>query len=427
MKRRIIAITLAIILIIAIIPMAAIAQPRTVNPTPSTVYVDGERVEFRAYLIDGNNFFMLRALAYALNGTQAQFNVGWDGRTNTITLTSGQPYEVEGGETALGPGTAQTATPTTSRVVLDGVELNLTAYNIGGNNFFRLRDVMRAIDVGVIWDGHANAIMLETSIGYYEAEDFLGSAYTGSTHIEGNMIFMTDMGITDARLAEMIATGEIPATVEVLVLSLNYISDLSPLSSLTNLHYLRLQRNRISDLTPLSSLRNLTSLDLSRNQIQDNHLDALRGLTNLEQLVLSENMISDISSLSSLTNLQRLFLGHNTIEDISPLAMLTELTTLNLQFNRRISNLSPLGGLTNLTSLNFQVNSVSDLQPLSHLVNMRYLSIGSNPISSLRPLFGLRNVHNIDISGMTISQQALDEINAAMPNTTVFGSMTVTP
>ena len=171
MKKRILSIALALTLILVLVPSAATAQHITVNPTPSTVFVDGEAVEFRAYLIGGNNFFMLRALAYVLNGTSAQFNVGWDGATNTITLTSGQAYEIVGGETALGDGLPKTATPTTARVMLDGQELNLTAYLIGGNNFFRLRDVMQALNVGVIWDGPANAIRIDTSIGYDEAED----------------------------------------------------------------------------------------------------------------------------------------------------------------------------------------------------------------------------------------------------------------
>jgi len=67
-----------------------------------------------------------------------------------------------------GDGTAKTATPTTSRVLLNGVELNLTAYNIGGSNFFRLRDLMRALDIGVTWDAAASTIGIDSSIPYTE-------------------------------------------------------------------------------------------------------------------------------------------------------------------------------------------------------------------------------------------------------------------
>ena len=182
MKKKIISIALVLILILALVPMMASAQQRTVSPTSSTVYIDGQRVELIACKIDGSNFFMLRALAYALNGTSAQFNVGWNDATNTITLTSGQPYVVIGGETALTAGAPQTATPATARVELDGAEISLTAYNIGGSNFFRLRDVMRELDVGVIWDEEAGAIRLYTSIGYQDAAlSQLGSTATPVT------------------------------------------------------------------------------------------------------------------------------------------------------------------------------------------------------------------------------------------------------
>jgi hypothetical protein len=51
--------------------------------------VNGQSVAFNAYNIDGNNYFKLRDLAYALNGTEKQFEVGWDGAANAISLTSG--------------------------------------------------------------------------------------------------------------------------------------------------------------------------------------------------------------------------------------------------------------------------------------------------------------------------------------------------
>jgi len=67
-----------------------------------------------------------------------------------------------------GDRTAKTANPTTSRVFLDDQVLNITAYNIGGNNFFRLRDLMRELDVGVTWDGATSTIGIDTSIVYVE-------------------------------------------------------------------------------------------------------------------------------------------------------------------------------------------------------------------------------------------------------------------
>ena len=65
-----------------------------------------------------------------------------------------------------GDGKAKTATPTASKIYLDGDELNLTVYNIGGNDFFKLRDLMQAIDVYVGYDDATKAISLDTSKEY---------------------------------------------------------------------------------------------------------------------------------------------------------------------------------------------------------------------------------------------------------------------
>jgi hypothetical protein len=140
----------------------------TVNPTPSTVYVNGAAKAFEAYNIGGNNFFKLRDLAMTLNGTAKQFEVGYDNATRAITLTTGQPYTPAGGELVPGDGTAKAAVSTPSKLYLNGTELNLTAYNISGNNFFKLRDLMQAIDVYVDYDDATRAITLDTGRGYVE-------------------------------------------------------------------------------------------------------------------------------------------------------------------------------------------------------------------------------------------------------------------
>ena len=49
----------------------------------------------------------------------------------------------------------------------------------------------------------------------------------------------------------------------------------------------------ITDISPLSALTNLSFLSLHTNWISD--ISPLRGLTNLRQLIISENPIEDIS------------------------------------------------------------------------------------------------------------------------------------
>ena len=138
------------------------------NPTTSKFIVNGKEVVFEAYNINGNNYFKLRDFAQAVNNTEKNFEVKWDGAKNAINLISKTPYTPVGGELSKGDGKAKVANPTTSKVYKDGVELVLSAYNVNGNNYFKLRDMAKAFDTSVTWDGALNTIVIDTSKGYVE-------------------------------------------------------------------------------------------------------------------------------------------------------------------------------------------------------------------------------------------------------------------
>jgi hypothetical protein len=143
------------------------------RPTASTVLVNGESVAFDAYHIGGNNYFKLRDLAFTLSGTEKQFEVEFIRETNTIMLIGEEPYTVVGGEmTGKGQG-EKTPVPTKSNIIFvenmasDAPEaVELTAYNIENNNYFKLRDIGELFDFGVEWDAATSTIMIDTSKGY---------------------------------------------------------------------------------------------------------------------------------------------------------------------------------------------------------------------------------------------------------------------
>ena len=135
------------------------------QPTSSAVYVDGIPVLFEAYNIDDYNYFKLRDLAFVINGTPSQFGVVWDGAKNAITLTCGAPYVKDGSEMGAAGTSAKLAYPTDSAVYLDGASIKLTAYNIDGYNYFKLRDVGQAVGFDVDWNEAIEAIIIETSGG----------------------------------------------------------------------------------------------------------------------------------------------------------------------------------------------------------------------------------------------------------------------
>ncbi|MGD9676973.1 MAG: stalk domain-containing protein [Vulcanibacillus sp.] len=137
------------------------------SPTKSTVLVNGVNTPFDAYNINGNNYFKLRDLAYVVNGTQKQFEVSWYGNNNAIRLTSGSPYTPTGGEMSISSNTlTKQATATTSKIYIDGRQVSFTAFLINGNNYFKLRDIAEAFNIGVTWDGNTNTIGIDTNIDY---------------------------------------------------------------------------------------------------------------------------------------------------------------------------------------------------------------------------------------------------------------------
>ncbi len=62
----------------------------TARPTTQTFYVSGQRVEFEAYQIHGNNFVKLRDI-----GRAADFGVTYDADTNTVHIDPNAPYVEE--------------------------------------------------------------------------------------------------------------------------------------------------------------------------------------------------------------------------------------------------------------------------------------------------------------------------------------------
>lgn len=138
----------------------------TAVPTTASVYINYNAFEFDAYNINGNNYFKLRDLALALNGTSKNFEVTWDATNKAVNLISNSRYTAVGGELVKGDGKTKSATLSQHIIYKDGVKVSLTAYTINGNNYFKLRDVAQAFDIGVEWDGVNKIIYIDTTKPY---------------------------------------------------------------------------------------------------------------------------------------------------------------------------------------------------------------------------------------------------------------------
>ena len=140
------------------------------NPTAQVsthrVTVDGKAAAPAAYEINGNNYCKLRDIAQLLRGTAAQFEVTWNGAAQRIDLTDGAGYTSVGGELAALPTGGKAAELTGASVYLDRQRLDLTAYNIANNNYFKLRDLGAALDFGVTWDNGTRTVAIDTDAPY---------------------------------------------------------------------------------------------------------------------------------------------------------------------------------------------------------------------------------------------------------------------
>ena len=98
-------------------------------------------------------------------------------------------------------------------------------------------------------------------------------------------VLLAEAGTSDCELA----AKNLSSRTE-LYLRANSITDVSPLSRLTNLRVLVLGFNQITDISPLAGLTNLIELDLHLNSITD--FSPLARLTKLEKLYLTDNPLT---------------------------------------------------------------------------------------------------------------------------------------
>ena len=170
---------------IGVVSAALLTSAGAVNATPTknTIYVDGTKVNGAAYMINNNNYFKLRDVAAMVNGSTKQFEVSWNETNKRIDLTTNKAYTVVGGEMALPSNAAKTAKESKASVFKDGNKADYTGYNISDNNYYKLRDLCKDMNIGVKFDLATNRVDILTTVGYGE-EDNAGNTTEPTTPTE---------------------------------------------------------------------------------------------------------------------------------------------------------------------------------------------------------------------------------------------------
>ena len=136
----------------------------TVQRSAQNLIVNGRKVDCEKYNINGSNYFKLRDLAMLFNGTPNQFSVDWDDEMQTITVGAAMPYTPVGGELSVGEDKSSTAVPS-NQSIYTGVGWpisGLSAFNLGGNNYYKLRELSERFGFSVDYDAVTNTVILNS-------------------------------------------------------------------------------------------------------------------------------------------------------------------------------------------------------------------------------------------------------------------------
>lgn len=145
--------------------------------TSARIYLNDDSVSITGYLINGNNYFKLRDLAYALRDTASRFDVAWNAEAGRVEVYTQQPYSggQEESQSVWGNQTV-TAAPASARLTIDGRTVEAEAYSINGNNYYKLRDLSEPLSFSVHWLEESQSICLYTLDGHNRlAEGTAGS------------------------------------------------------------------------------------------------------------------------------------------------------------------------------------------------------------------------------------------------------------
>ena len=138
------------------------------SPTNDKLEVNGAAADPTVYKIGGSNYFKIRDVAALLDGTEKQFAVGYDGEKNAVTASTGQGYAKQPGDLTGAPaGGDQTAAASNDAVYVNGEKITAEVYKIGGSNYFKLRDLGKALDFYVGWT-QERGMYIETDKPYSE-------------------------------------------------------------------------------------------------------------------------------------------------------------------------------------------------------------------------------------------------------------------
>lgn len=138
--------------------------------TDSRIVRNDTEVRPEGYNINGHNYFKLRDVAHITNDSTFKFEIYYNAANNLIEIDTANSYTKVGGELVFNKQDKLNVCATSSRLMIDGWEVYLDAYNINDYNYYKLRDLGEYLDFGVYWDEEIRTVYIDTRLNADLAE-----------------------------------------------------------------------------------------------------------------------------------------------------------------------------------------------------------------------------------------------------------------
>ena len=128
-----------------------------------SIQLNGQPLDFQAYVINHTTYFKLRDLAYILKDSTAKFSIDWDATNDSILLYPGQHYLTTGDEMDFS-NMSLYAKPLNqvSTLYINNQPQQLNSYLIDDATYFSLRDLSTLLNVTVGYHPETGLITLTT-------------------------------------------------------------------------------------------------------------------------------------------------------------------------------------------------------------------------------------------------------------------------
>lgn len=162
---RVLSMVLCLILALSLFPATALAADTEVIAVKSSqaITVNGEEADVTAYSIGGYNYVKLRDIAELLKSTDSKFSVSYDSETNSINAKRGGDYVSDGTELVAGRDLSATCVKSSAKLYVNDIKISTDVYNIGGNNYYKLRALGTALGFDVSYDEATNTAAISST------------------------------------------------------------------------------------------------------------------------------------------------------------------------------------------------------------------------------------------------------------------------